>query len=88
MAYVTRAEEQRKQALRPLFAYLDRWGITRSWLARQLHMPRARVWSYEHGKVNPPAGFVEDACRALGVTPERFGWTSTPRTTGRARKVS
>lgn len=70
--------ERRQRAVRPIFAFMDEWGIKRSWLAAKLGMTRAQIWNYEHGMNNPPVDFVDRACAALGRTREWLGLPAAP----------
>lgn len=71
---------QRQDQLAPIFAYLDRRGITRAWLARTLSISQARLWNYENGMNTPPVWFVERAIEALdrpGDLATHFGFPPT-----------
>jgi hypothetical protein len=87
MPVMTPLRRSREQALRPLFAYLEEYGIRKAWLAAKLGIHRRKLFGYEHGEAVVPPGFIDDCCAALGVKPERFGWTST-RKRGRPRKAA
>ena len=82
-----RDEQRRYQAAQVrLFAYMHERGVRPSWLAQRLGVTRARVCQYERRGDAMPFYRFEVACRALDVTPERFGWQSlgTARKTKRA----
>lgn len=71
-------EEQVRYALATgdLFAYVERHGIRRTWLAERLDVSRARLWNWEHGLRRMPLHYFDAICRVLEVTPERFGWVA------------
>lgn len=80
-------QELRRRALRPIFAYLDQWGIKRNWLAAQLGVSKAMLSKYEHGIHGTPADFEDRACAALGRTREWLGLPAAPKTP-RQRRAS
>ncbi|HEU5423634.1 MAG TPA: helix-turn-helix domain-containing protein [Nitrolancea sp.] len=81
-------EERRRQALRPIFAYLDQWGIKRTWLAARLGVSRSLLWKYEHGWCSEPADFVDRACAALGRTREWLGLPAAAKASQRQKRAS
>ena len=83
----TMGREQEQMVLTELFAYMDRRGIKRTWLADQLGISRQRLCHYEHFGRRAPEWFVQRACDALDVRPERFGYVS-PKPVRRAKRVA
>lgn len=57
--------QQRREQVAPIFAYLDRRGITRAWLSRALGISDARIWNYERGLNQPPDWFWPKTLEAL-----------------------
>lgn len=87
MADVAQEREQLRQAIAGLFAYMDRRGIKRNWLARELRVSKPTVSRYEYGDVVTPVKlerFLFAACKALEVLPERFGYVRPKATQRRA----
>lgn len=81
-------QERRRQALRPIFAYMDEWGIKRTWLAAKLGLRKQDIWNYEHGMNNPPSDFVDRACAALGRTREWLGLPAAAKASQRQKRAS
>lgn len=74
---LTSDERRRYQAAQVrLFAYLRDRGIRQRWLAKRLGITEAMVSHYVHRGDEMPLYRFEEACRALEVSPERFGWES------------
>lgn len=77
-------EMMRRMVVRAIFAHMDDRGIKRSWLASRLGIHRGTVSRYEHGVTPAPERFILEACRALEMLPERFGYTRPTKTQRRA----
>jgi transcriptional regulator with XRE-family HTH domain len=81
--------ELRAQRVRPVFDLMDRQGRKWAWLAREMGMPVARIYSIADGRAIPPEGFLEQAAALLGVSvAEIFQPTPEPAKSARRRKTA